>query len=272
MTDKSKEEPGLGEGEASDAFADLIDSTRRPSARSRFGGGALERRSISEQVANRIMAMIKSGNLKAGDRLPTEAQMALAFGISRPPLREALKALTLMGVLESRQGGHYAVTDLSPSRLVAPFNIMLSVGDYDVDEHFEARKVVDLDLVRLCCRRANREQRERILQHALDGMAFYNDPIAFRLLDVEFHRSLNESAGNRLLTALAQGLYDIGLDLRRTASAVPGHIEKSVKQHIAVAEAIMSEDADTAVAAYGEHLDHIRDTTIEAMLKARAAS
>ena len=75
-----------------------------------------------------------------------------------------------------------------------------------------------------------------------------------------------------MLTALAQGLYDIGLDLRRTASAVPGHIEKSVKQHIAVAEAIMSEDADTAVAAYGEHLDHIRDTTIEAMLKARAAS
>ena len=71
--------------------------------------------------------------------------MGIAFGISRPPLREALKALTLMGVLESRQGGRYTVTDLSPSRLVAPFNVMLSVGDYDVDEHFEARLVVDLD-------------------------------------------------------------------------------------------------------------------------------
>jgi GntR family transcriptional repressor for pyruvate dehydrogenase complex len=240
--------------------------------KSEFGGGVLERRPISEQVANRIMAMIKSGNLKAGDRLPTEAQMGIAFGISRPPLREALKALTLMGVLESRQGGHYAVTDLSPSRLVAPFSIMLSVGDYDVDEHFEARKVVDLELVRLCCLRASLDQREIILRHALDGRAFHEDPIAFRLLDVEFHRSLNEGADNRLLTALAQGLYDIGLDLRRTASAMPGHIEKSVAQHIAVAKAILSGNNDAAVAAYDEHLDHIRDTTVEAMLKSRAAS
>ena len=45
-----------------------------------------------------------------------------------------------MGMLESRQGGRYMVTDLSPSRLVAPFNVMLSVGDYDVHEHFEARE------------------------------------------------------------------------------------------------------------------------------------
>jgi GntR family transcriptional repressor for pyruvate dehydrogenase complex len=83
---------------------------------------------------------------------------------------------------------------------------------------------------------------------------------------------LNEAAENRLLTALAQGLYDIGLDLRRAASAMPGHIEKSVNQHIEIAQAILSEDAGTAVAAYGRHLDHIRETTIEAMLKARAAS
>ena len=87
-------------------------------------GGTLDRKPIAEQVTTRIMAMIKSGNLKSGDRLPTEAQMCVAFGISRPPLREALKALTLMGVLESRQGWRYTVTDLSPTRMVAPFNAM----------------------------------------------------------------------------------------------------------------------------------------------------
>src|SRR6218665_3580936 len=123
---------------------------------------ALERRPIAEQVAARIMGMIKSGNLKSGDRLPTEAQMTIAFGISRPPLREALKALTLMGVRASRQGGRYTVTDLSPSRLVAPFNTMLSVADYDVHQQFEARTVVDLELVRLCTLRGSRELLQRI--------------------------------------------------------------------------------------------------------------
>lgn len=272
MTSKKKEAAIETGGNASDAFSELIDATRRPHLKSNFGGPVLERRSISEQVANRILAMIKSGNLKSGDRLPTEQQMGIAFGISRPPLREALKALTLMGVLESRQGGRYTVTDLSPSRLVAPFNVMLSVGDYDVHEHFEARAVVDLELIRLATLRGTPEQRQRILQHAIDGRAFHHDPVAFRLLDIEFHQSLNDAAENRLLAALAQGLYDIGLDVRRVASGVPGNIEKSVAQHIEVAEAVMAGDAPAAVAAYRRHLEHVRDTTIEAMANAAPAS
>lgn len=249
-----------------DAFAELVETGRGAKPNTEFGGGALERRSsISEQVANRILAMIKSGNLKSGDRLPTEAQMGIAFGISRPPLREALKALTLMGVLESRQGGRYTVTDLSPSRLVAPFNVMLSTGDYDVGEHFEARTVVDLELVRLCTERATPEQRQRIYQHAVDGRSFHHDPVAFRLLDIEFHQSLNDAADNRLLSALAQSLYDIGLDVRRIASGRAGNIEKSVGQHIEVAEAVMERDAAAAIAAYRRHLEHVRDTTIAVM-------
>ena len=94
---------------AGEGFADRVVAGEAAETRA-FGGGALERQSISEQVANRIMGMIKSGNLRPGDRLPTEAQMGIAFGISRPPLREALKALTLMRILESRQGGRYTVS------------------------------------------------------------------------------------------------------------------------------------------------------------------
>ena len=253
----------------SDAFSDLLVQSKQGRPTQEFGGGTLERRSIAEQVANRIMAMIKSGNLKSGDRLPTEQQMGIAFGISRPPLREALKALTLMGVLESRQGGRYTVTDLSPSRLVAPFNTMLSVADYDVHQQFEARTVVDLELVRLCAERASPELRQRIHKLAVDGRAFERDPVAFRLLDIEFHQALNTGANNNLLAALAQVLYDLGLDVRRTASEVPGVISRSGVQHIAVADAIVAGDAAAAVAAYRAHLEHVRDTTIQSMAIAK---
>jgi DNA-binding FadR family transcriptional regulator len=208
---------------------------------------------------------IKSGNLKANDRLPTEQQMGVAFGISRPPLREALKALTLMGVLESRQGGRYTVTDLSPSRLVAPFGVMFSTSDYDVHEHFEARTVVDLDLVRRCTELASPAERQRIMKLAVDGRAFLQDPVAFRLLDIEFHQALNNAAGNRLLSALAQGLYDVGLDVRRIASTIPGVIKKSVEQHCEIASAVLINDSDAAVSAYRLHLEHVRDTTIHSM-------
>jgi len=265
MTTSAKSAP-IGPGPdapGGDAFAGLAETGKTPAVPDNFGGGALERKSISEQVANRIMGMIKSGNLKPGDRLPTEQQMCVAFGISRPPLREALKALTMMGVLGSRQGGRYTVTDLSASRLVAPFNILLSVTQYKVDEHFEARAVVELELVRLCADRASDELRNRIVDLARDGRAFHDDPVAFRLLDIEFHQALNNGAGNDMLAALAQSLYDVALDVRRAASEMPGVIAKSVGQHCRIADAIAAHDAAAAVAAYRQHLEHVRDTTIQ---------
>jgi GntR family transcriptional repressor for pyruvate dehydrogenase complex len=246
-----------------DGFSELIATGGPPDPHRHFAAGALDRRPIAEQVAGRITAMIKSGHLKPGDRLPTEQQMGIAFGISRPPLREALKALTLMGVLKSRQGGRYTVTDLSPSRLAAPFSTMLSFADYDVEAHFEARIVVDLELVRFCALRATKEERARIMELAVDGRAFHRDPVAFRLLDFEFHQALYDGAGNPMLSALAQGLYDVGLDVRRAASDMPGVIAESVAQHVEVAEAIVAGRSAAAVTAYRRHLEHVRDTAIE---------
>jgi GntR family transcriptional repressor for pyruvate dehydrogenase complex len=189
----------------------------------------------------------------------------VALGISRPPLREALKALTIMGVLESRQGGRYSVTDLSPSRLVAPFNAMLSVAEYDIAEHFECRRIVDVELVRLCTRRATAEERARILQLAHDGQAFLADPIGFRLLDYEYHQALNAGAHNAMLATVALGLYDVALDARRVASAAPGVIPTSVRQHVEVAEAVMAGDEPAAAAAITRHLEHVRESTVQSM-------
>ncbi len=231
-----------------------------------FAGGALVKRSaIAEQVTDRIVAMIRSGNLKPGDKLPTEAQMTIAFGISRPSLREALKALTIMGMVESRQGGRYSVTDLSPTRLVAPFATMLSLPDYDVGVHFEARALVDTELARLCTRRATTAEKQRIRKLAQDGHAFYGDPVAFRLLDAEYHGAIAEGARNPLIQAMSQSLYDLHLAPRRVATAIPGVIRISVRQHCAIAEAILAGDADAAEAESRAHLDHVYASTLSAM-------
>lgn len=247
-----------------DAFADLVSGRAvGPGPAEEFRGPMLPRGSLSEEVANRILSLIRSGNLKSGDRLPTEAEMTIALQISRPPLREALKALTLMGVLESRQGGRYTITDLSPSRLVTPFNIMLSGKEYDAARHYEARAAVDLELVRLSCARASEEQRAHILRLARDGMTFCDDPVGFRVLDFEFHQTINEGAGNVFLMTVAQGLYNVALDLRRRATETPGVIARSCQDHVLVAEALMARDTERAVAAYRAHLDHVRDTTIQ---------
>ena len=245
------------------SFERMIENGRKAPDAPGFDAGELKRQSMSEQVCNRILSMIKSGNLKSADQLPTEQQMCAAFGISRPTLREALKALTLMGVLESRQGGRYTVSDLSANRLIAPFNIMLSIPDYDVQKHFEARLVVDLELVRLCAERASAEVCERIALLARNGDKFYDNPVGFRLLDIEFHQAINAGADNPFLSAISEGLYDVALDLRRIASNSSALIRKSTAQHCDVADAICAGDAPAAATAFRLHLEHVRDTTIE---------
>lgn len=251
--------------QAGDAFAQIVKAQNHAEPAAATMGGTLPRASISEQVSNRILNMIKTGNLKAGDKLPTEQQMCLALGISRPPLREALKALTLMGILESRQGGRYMVTDLSANRLVTPFNILLSVADDDLQKQFEARAVVELELVRLCVERANEDEVARINYLADEGHKFEGDPVGFRLLDAEYHQAINEGAHNAILATMSEGLYSVAIDARRVASATPGVIRVSTQQHARVADAIAARDATQAVTAYREHLDHVLDTTLRAI-------
>lgn len=248
-----------------DDFAAMVKAQNDDMPSHTLIGQPIERASISEQVSGRILAMIKSGNLKSGDKLPTEQQMCLAFGISRPPLREALKALTLIGVLKSRQGGRYLVTDLTPSRLVTPFNVLLSVAEHDLHVQFEARAVIELELVRLCTERASDKQRERIVSLANDGYAFEEDPVGFRLLDLEYHQAINLGANNSILATLSEGLYNVAIDARRLASSKAGVIAISVQQHCDVARAIEAGDAEQAMQAYQQHLQHVLDTTLSAL-------
>ena len=193
--------------------------------------------------------------------------MCVALGISRPPLREALKALTLMRILESRQGGRYTVTDLSPSRLVTPFNLFLSVPEKDLRKQFEARAAVELDLVRLCVERADDKQCERIVSLGADGHNFYDDPVGFRLMDVEFHQAINKGADNQILSMISEGLYNVALDTRRLVSGNPNVNEISAHQHCLVAEAIANRDSEAAALFYCEHLDHVLETTLNAIHK-----
>ena len=98
---------------------------------------------------------------------------------------------------------------------------------------------------------------------AVDGRAFHDDPVAFRLLDIEFHQSLNDAA--RQPPAVARwrrGSTTSGSTCGAWRATMPGVIEKSVGQHIEVAEAVLAGDADAAAAAYRRHLEHVRDTTI----------
>ena len=231
----------------------------------------LNRKPVAERVANRLLELIRSGNLRAGDKLPTENELGAAMNVSRPVVREALRSLSIMGVVESRQGGRCYITDLTPSRLLAPVQLVIAVDETNVDALFEARVAVEGELLRLGVNRVSDDDLSKLHELVKAGHELANDPVSFRVMDLEFHGLLMRLAGNPFLERMAQTLYELGIDHRRAASETPGVLVSSAMEHEAIVAALTERDTEKVVAAMSFHLNTIRRTTFEAMQKIGAA-
>jgi DNA-binding transcriptional regulator YhcF (GntR family) len=90
--------------------------------------GPIHKQDLRQRVIARIVELIRTGNLRPGDRLPPERELVEIFAISRPSLREAMRALSTLGIVESRHGGGTFVTDLDARTLLAPLNFFLQLS------------------------------------------------------------------------------------------------------------------------------------------------
>jgi GntR family transcriptional repressor for pyruvate dehydrogenase complex len=217
--------------------------------------------SLGQQVVSRVLELVRTGNLRPGDRLPPERELIEIFRISRPILREALSALSNLGVIAIYRGGGAYVSDLEARTLLAPLDFYLSLAEANLDEAFESRRVVELEIVRKAADRASpadvADLQDMIAAHA----SILGDPIGFRILDSRFHEKLSVVAGNAVLRHIAYGLYNLGLEVRRRATADPAIIRQSTEDHTRIVEAIAAHDPARAAAAMRDHLAHIEQST-----------
>ena len=231
----------------------------------------LDRKPVAERVAKRILELISSGNLKAGDKLPTENELGAALSVSRPVVREALRGLSILGVVESRQGGRCYVTDLAPARLVAPLQMVIAIDETNVDALYEARVAVEGEVVRLAAARATPEDLAVLADLVTAGYSLTADPVGFRVMDHEFHATLSRIGGNPFLERAARSLYELGMEYRRVASDTPGVVARSAVEHEAIVTAFRTRDPEKAATAMRAHLSSISRTTQEAMVKLGAS-
>ena len=147
------------------------------------------RKGSSQLIADQLLGLIQSGNLTAGDKLPTEAKLVETFRVSRPIVREALRGLSIMGVLESRQGGGTYVTDLSPSRLTKSMQFVIRIDDQSAEALSEARALIEKEMICLAVDRITTEELARLESFLPMGEHLKDDPVGFRVMDLEFDAS-----------------------------------------------------------------------------------
>ncbi|MFC9502598.1 FadR/GntR family transcriptional regulator [Streptomyces sp. NPDC057002] len=220
------------------------------------GLGRIEReepRAPAVEVARRLLDhLLTSGQLRAGDRLPAERELAETFGVGRSAVREALKSLSLLGLLEIRQGdGTYvkgATSDLLPQ--VLEWGLML--GDHTMDELLEARASIEVDLAELAALRRTDNDVTALESH-LDRMReTHADPERYLVADLAFHRALAQASHNSALAGVQASLETLVAVWIRQNIRKPG--EGKLDEHEAVLKAVRAKDPRAARAAMHAHM------------------
>jgi GntR family transcriptional repressor for pyruvate dehydrogenase complex len=214
---------------------------------------AVRKTRVSEGIIAQIRDLITSGRLRPGDRLPAERDLAKILAVGRSTVREAIRALESLGVLESRAGeGTFlaAVPSIGRDRLSAH---LLEAWE-NQRKLFEVREVIEPDLAALAARRATEDQIQK-MREALDEQEriIRSGDIGIKA-DNTFHYLLAEAAGNDVLFNIMESLMDLLRETREASLQQGDRPLQSLKQHRAILKAIQVRDATQAQRRMTEHI------------------
>jgi GntR family transcriptional repressor for pyruvate dehydrogenase complex len=218
--------------------------------------------SISEEIAKQIMDLISNGDLKAGDRLPSERELCEHFGASRSSLREALRCLSIVGVLNAHVGEGTSVATDGEKFLRKIIEWRLITERHDVENLLEVRMAVEgLSAARTALNGAPEDIES--LQKILAKMkAALDDEKAYAALDLEFHTTLANASQNILVSDLISLIRGQLVKTLHKVLLLPHALQLSQKEHTAIVKAIELHDAEGARKAMHTHLEgHLKRFT-----------
>jgi DNA-binding FadR family transcriptional regulator len=225
--------------------------------------------SQTDVVVQSIRQMIIDGRLRPGDRLPIERDLAAALGVSRNPLREGVRALSIMGVLETRQGDGTYVTTLDSSLLLAPMGFVVDLQDGSGTHHLHAvRRVLETEAASLAARQigadALAEAAELLRRN--EAELLLDEPNHETVIenDIAFHRLIAAAAANPVLSALIDALGGRTMrDRLRRSIAQPGADDTAHREHLSILAALVAHDPDRARTRMAAHLFTVEDYLLE---------
>ena len=210
-----------------------------------------------EQVAEQIRKLIASGSLKPGDLLPPERELCSSLGVGRSSIRDAIRTLEVMGILEPRQGHGTVVRDLSADSLIIPLAHVLTRKRELVSELLDVRRMIEPGLAARAARNATAEeiaQMEEILRRHQARLRKGEPTIEE---DSAFHYAIALAARNSVVLRVLDVLMDLLVESRARSLQVPGRPERSYQGHRIILRAIKRRDAKSAAAAVKKHLEEI---------------
>jgi GntR family transcriptional repressor for pyruvate dehydrogenase complex len=212
----------------------------------------------SQEVASQIVRAFFDEQLKPGEWIGTEAELAERFNVSRVTIRDAVGALSARGLLDVRVGarGGLRIARSDPDRLTDAFAIQLGLMGLNREELLEALQAIEPRTTAMAAARASDAQLvelERLVDHSRELL---DEPAGFTRAGVDFHQAIADASGNRALRASLGALRGTQLEQLSPLTTRP-IAELVVHSHAAILEAITAHDAPQASRRMADHLSRI---------------
>ncbi|MFG2827238.1 FadR/GntR family transcriptional regulator [Streptomyces sp. NPDC048434] len=214
--------------------------------------------SVVDEAIGRLKHRIETGEFAPGQRLPPESRLAAELQLSRPSLREAVRALVMAGVLEVRRGDGTFVTDLRPDRLLNAIGSFLELAqDTGLGEMFECRKMLEPSATALAATRIDEAALDGLLTR-IERMRTLQDPEELVREDLAFHADIIAATGNRTLLSLASSVSRLTARARIWRALVKSDVLAwTHQQHMDIYKALRAHDSLGAFTAATRHVSDV---------------
>jgi GntR family transcriptional repressor for pyruvate dehydrogenase complex len=214
---------------------------------------------LYEQIVSQIEQRILAGELKAGDQLPSENELAKQFAVSRTAVREAIKALREKRLVEIRPGRGTFIINGMPDAMRHSFGLLMKFGSVNgFTSLVEVREILEPEIAALAATRITDEyiaaMREafEIMETALDNVEVFAEA------DLDFHLALAEATENPIIPVLVDSIIDLLREQRKRIGLVNGGLQRGQSHHKRILEAVMKRDPQAARQAMQDHLVQVR--------------
>jgi GntR family transcriptional repressor for pyruvate dehydrogenase complex len=225
----------------------------------------IQKSSISDDIVQQIIALISKGQLKAGQRLPSERELCIKFEASRSSVREALRCLSIMGVLTARAGEGTSVAMDGSKFMETVLHWRMSTEQHDIEDLMEVRVALEGITAARAARNSEFEHLNKLNNLLKKMEEAVGDASHFAALDLEFHLTLAKASNSKLildLVSVIRGQLERGV---AKVLQLPDAMPLSLAEHRLVLDAVVNQSPEQAAAAMKAHLD-------SAVLRYRAAT
>jgi GntR family transcriptional repressor for pyruvate dehydrogenase complex len=211
------------------------------------------RRTLGQAVSEEILGWIHGGDLRVGERLPSERELMQQFGVGRNTVREAIQGLVGLGVLDVRPGRGTVVRSVDPDVLDAA-TVAALLEDQAVEDLYELRLLIEVEIAARAAERGDDDEiaaiEAALARHRRD---FARGATTYRA-DIDFHGAVARATGNAVYVRVLDALSDLLLFTRRRTDAVPRARELGLSGHVEIYDAIVARDPAAAREAMRRHI------------------